>query len=184
MGWGTKKQKNCATGIPDGRVKAMLATKTNRLIKYFSSCSREIHKSQSLVASDSKRRFQKWGIDPYRGLGGVKAPLHIVLSVTFFFFFFFHTSTFQLLDKPCGHKCRPFSPPPPPVLAFNFVSRIPCRIQQSHCSSVFSSRSVANSRPRAVRKSICAQEKSLRIYTSMHSGGARTHETNLYQARG
>ena len=88
----------------------MLATKTNRLIKYFSSCSREIHKSQSLVASDSKRRFQKWGIDPYRGLGGVKAPLHIVLSVTFFFFF---SSTLLLSSFWTSHVVTSVAPSPP-----------------------------------------------------------------------
>ena len=64
----------------------------------------------------------------------------------------------------------------PPVLPFNFYralgSPIPLLVD-------FSS-SVANSRSRAFRKSICAQEK---VPTNA-LGGARTHETDLYQARG
>ena len=46
------------------------------------------------------------------------------------------------------------------------------------------SSSVANSRSRAFRKSICAQEK---VPTNLYKyalGGIRTHETDLYQARG
>ena len=87
-----------------------------------------------------------------------------------------NTSTFQLLDKPWS-QCRPFSPP---VLAFNFCgaqgSAIPLLVD-------FSS-SVANSRSRAFRKSICAQEKvSMNLY-EYALRGARTHETDLYQARG
>ena len=57
------------------------------------------------------------------------------------------------------------------------------RVQQSQCSSVFQS-SVANSRSRAFRKSICAQEK---VPTNLYEYalvGARTHDTDLYQARG
>ena len=52
------------------------------------------------------------------------------------------------------------------------------------------SSNVANSRFRAFRESICAQEKrSLRIYTSMHSGGLELltysrHEDNLLRYRG
>ena len=48
-------------------------------------------------------------------------------------------------------------PSPPPVLAFNFCF-IAHRVQQSHCWSIFSSND-ANSRSRAFRLSICAQEK-------------------------
>ena len=63
---------------------------------------------------------------------------------------FFNTSTFQLLNKPRGHRCRLF----PPVLAFNFYrakgSAIPLLVD-------FSS-SVANSRSRVFRKSICVQK--------------------------
>ena len=51
------------------------------------------------------------------------------------------------------------------------------RVQQSHCSKIFSS-SVANSRARTL------QEK---VPTNLYEyalGGIRTHETDLYQARG
>ena len=37
----------------------------------------------------------------------------------------------DLLDKPRGHRCRPFSPP---VRAFIFIAH---RVQHSHCSSIF-----------------------------------------------
>ena len=47
------------------------------------------------------------------------------------------------------------------------------------------SSSVANSRsPRAFRKSICAQEKVPTKLYEYALAGARTHETDLYQARG
>ena len=53
------------------------------------------------------------------------------------------------------------------------------------------SSSVANSRSRAFRKSICAQGKSLRMYTSIHSGGLELTkltytrlEDNLIRHRG
>ena len=62
-----------------------------------------------------------------------------------------------------GYRCRPF---PPPVFAFNFLAH---RVQ--HQLIVDFSSSVANSRSRAFRKSISAQEKVPRIYTSTHSGG-------------
>ena len=74
-------------------------------------------------------------------------------------------------------ECRPFSPP---VLAFNFyranVSAIPLLVD-------FSS-SVANSHSRAFRRSFCAQEKVPTNLCEYALGGARTHETDLYQARG
>ena len=76
-----------------------------------------------------------------------------------------------------GHRCRPFFPP---VLSFIFYraygSAIPLLVD-------FSS-SVANSRSGAFRKSICAQENiptNLYVYALK---GTRTHETDLYQARG
>ena len=43
---------------------------------------------------------------------------------------------------------------------------------------------VANSRSRAFRKSICAQEKVPANFYEHALGGVRTHETDLYQARG
>ena len=44
--------------------------------------------------------------------------------------------------------------------------------------------SAANSRSRAFRKSICAQEKIPANIYEYALGGIRTHETDLYQARG
>ena len=95
------------------------------------------------------------------------------------FVFFFLTLLLSSFWTSRGHRCRPF--PPPPVLAFMFYraygSAIPLLVD-------FSSSSVANSRSRAFRKSNCAQEK---VPTNLYEyalGGARTHETDLYQARG
>ena len=88
--------------------------------------------------------------------------LYAYYIIPLFFCFFPHTSTFQLLDKPCCHRCRPFSSPGS-CLQFCIAHRIPLLVD-------FSS-SVANSRSRALRKSICAQQKSPRIYTSRQSGG-------------
>ena len=90
-------------------------------------------------------------------------------------FFFSHTSTFQLLDKPWSQV----SSLPPPGSCLQFLSRIGFN---NHCSSIF--HRVANSRSRAFRKSIFAQEKVPTILYEYAIGGARTHETDLYQARG
>ena len=76
-----------------------------------------------------------------------------------------------------GHRCRPFFPP---VLAFNFSS---CIGFSNPTARRFSS-SVTSSRSRIFRKSIFAQEK---VPTNLYEyalGGIRTHETDLYQARG
>ena len=74
-----------------------------------------------------------------------------------------------------GHRCRPFSPP---VLAFNcyraWGSAIPLLVDFS--SSVAKSRSF--------RKSICAHEKVPMNSYEYGLGGTRTHETDLYKARG
>ena len=91
-------------------------------------------------------------------------------------FFFFLTLLLSSSWTSRGHRCRPFSPP---VLAFNFY-----RAQGPVIPLLddFSS-SIANSRSRAFRKSICAQEK---VPTNLYTyalRGARTHETDLYQAR-
>ena len=84
-----------------------------------------------------------------------------------------------------GHRCRPF--PPPPVLAFNFITQ---RVQLSHCSSIFHrvllTHAVALSASQCVHK-----KKSQRIYTSMHSAGLELTkltytrlEDNLIRHRG
>ena len=96
-------------------------------------------------------------------------PVHTILSRAFF------NLTLQVSSfwTSRGRRCRPFSPP---VLAFNFYraqgSAIPLLVDFST--------SVANSRSRAFRKSICAQEN---VPTNVYEhalGGARTHETDLY----
>ena len=76
-----------------------------------------------------------------------------------------------------GHRCRPFSPP---VFAFNLYralgSAIPLLVD-------FSS-SVANSRSRVLRKSVWAQKE---VPTNLYEYAlreVRSHETDLYQARG
>ena len=85
-----------------------------------------------------------------------------------------HTSTYFHTRR--VSRCRPFFPP---VLAFNLYrakgSATPLLVD-------FPS-SVANPRSCAFRNGIRAQEK---VPTSLYEcalGGARTHETDLYQAR-
>ena len=86
-------------------------------------------------------------------LGGL-----LIIRSNFFFFFFFCTLSLSSFWTSRGHRCHPFSSP---VLAFNFYralgSAIPLLVD---CSS-----SVANSRSRAFRKSICPQEK---VPTNLH----------------
>ena len=90
--------------------------------------------------------------------------------------FFFHTFTFQLLDKPWSQLSSLL---PPRFLPSIFIAH---RVQQSHCSSNFDrvllTHALALSGSQFVHK-----KKSQRIYKST-LGGARTHETDLYQARG
>ena len=95
----------------------------------------------------------------------------------YFYFIFFRTHLLSSFWTSRGHRCRPFSSR---VLAFIFRraqgSAIPLLVD-------FSS-SVANSRARALRKSMCAQEK---IPTKLYEcalGGIRTHQTDIYHARG
>ena len=92
----------------------------------------------------------------------------------FSFFLFSHTFTFQLLDKSWSQVSSLL----PPGSCLQFLSRIGF---SNPTARRFSS-SVAHSRSRAFRKSICAQEK---VPTNLYAyalGGARTHETDLYQA--
>ena len=92
-------------------------------------------------------------------------------------YIFSQTSTFQLLDnKPWSQLSSLL----PPGSCLQFLSRIGSAIPLL----VDLSSRVANSRSRAFHKSICAQEK---VPTNLYEyalGGARTHETDLYQARG
>ena len=99
--------------------------------------------------------------------------------VRYIFFYFLQTYTFQLLDKPWSQVSSLL---PPRFLPLIFIAH---RIQQSHRSSllhlVLLTHALALSASHFVHK-----EKSPRIYTSVHLGGfgIRTHETDLYQARG
>ena len=96
----------------------------------------------------------------------VRTPALLVVPLFFYSnLFLFRTLVFSSFWTSRGHRCCPFFPP---VLAFHF-----CREEGSAIPLVvhFSS-SVANSRSRIFRDSICAQEKkSRRIYCSMHSAG-------------
>ena len=88
-----------------------------------------------------------------------------------------HISTFQLPDKPWSQVSSLL----PPGFCLHFLSRIwgsaiPLLVDLSS--------SVANSHSRAFRyKSICAQEKVPTKLYEYALAGARTHETDLYQAR-
>ena len=114
---------------------------------------------------------------------GLKACLAYIhtskyVGIVCVFFLFPHTFTFF---PPSGQAVvTSVVLSPPPVLAFNFYraegSAIPLLVD-------FSS-SVANSRSRVFRKSICAQVK---VPTNLYEyalGGIRTYETDLNQARG
>ena len=101
-----------------------------------------------------------------------------ILGISSFFFLSFSHILLASFWTSRGHRCRPFSPP---VLAFIFYrawgsAAIPLLVD-------FSS-SVANSRSRVFRKSICAQAKVPTILHAYELGRIRTHETDLYQARG
>ena len=88
------------------------------------------------------------------------------MSELIYFILFSAQSTFQLLDKPWSQVY--VVPSSPCGSCFQFSSRIGL----SNPALIVDFLSiVANSRSRAFRESICAQEKSPRIYTSVHSGG-------------
>ena len=101
----------------------------------------------------------------------------VALYTYIYIYYFSHTLLLSSFWTSRGHRCRPFSPP---VLAFNSYpaqgSAIPKLVD-------FSS-SAVNSRSRAFRKSISAQEE---VPTNLYEyalGGIRTHETDLYQTQG
>ena len=90
--------------------------------------------------------------------------------------FFSRISTFQLLEKPWSQVSSLL----PQVLGFNFD-----RARGSAISLLVDfSLSFANSRSRAFRKSICAQEKVPTNIYEYALGGIRSRETDLYQVRG
>ena len=102
----------------------------------------------------------------------------------FCFIYCFHTFIFQLLDKPWSQVSSLL---PPQFLPSFFIAH---RVQQSHCSSIFHrvllTHALALSASQFVHK-----KNSLRIYTSMHSGGLELTkltytrlEDNLIRHRG
>ena len=102
---------------------------------------------------------------------------YIFMFAKYFFFFFSH-----FYFRASGQVVvTGVVPSPPRFLPSIFIVH---RVQQSHCTSIFHrvllTHALALSASEFVHK-----KKSQRIYTSMYAlGGARTHETNLYQARG
>ena len=88
------------------------------------------------------------------------------------FFVFCFLSHFYLPASGCGLRCRPFSPP---VRAFSFLSRTGFSILTARRLSS----NVANSRPRASRESICAQEKVPANLYEYALRGTRTHAIDL-----
>ena len=96
------------------------------------------------------------------------------------FFFLSHTCTFQLLDKPWSQVSSLL----PPGSCLQFSSRIGFSNPTARRFFIECCLTVANSRSRAFRKPVYAQEK---VPTNLYKyalGGARTHDTDLYQARG
>ena len=89
----------------------------------------------------------------------------------FLFLFLFLTLTFQLLDKLWSQVSYLL----PPGTCLQFLSRIGFSIPTARR---FSS-NVANSRFRAFRESICAQEKAPTNVYEYALGGTRTHEIDL-----
>ena len=94
------------------------------------------------------------------------------------FFLRGHTSTLQLLDKATWSQVSSRLPPGSCLQFYRaWGSAIPLFVD-------FSWSVVADSRSRAFRKSICAQEKAPSNLYEYALGGARIHESGLYEARG
>ena len=92
-------------------------------------------------------------------------------------YIFWRTSTFQLLDVQVVVTAVVLPWPPPGYCLYCLLAH---RVQ--HPLIVDFSSGVANSRSRAFRKSISAQDDKLHEYAL---GGIRTHEADLlYHARG
>ena len=94
------------------------------------------------------------------------------LDLFLFFFSFFVSLLLSTFSTSCGLRCRPFSPP---GTCLQFLWRIRFSITTARRLSS----NVANSRFRAFRESICAQEK---VPTNLYEyalGGTRTHEMDL-----
>ena len=106
---------------------------------------------------------------------GMVVRLHIPYYT--FFFFFAHSDFPASGQKPWSQVS---SLPSPRFLPSIFIAH---RVQHSHCSSIFYqvllTHAIALSASQFVHKKKCR-----RRYTRNALGGARTHETNLYHARG
>ena len=95
-------------------------------------------------------------------------------SIVYYILFYFILFTLLLssLWTSRGHRCRPF--PPPPGSCFQFLSRIGF---SNPTARRFFVECVANSRSRAFRKSICAQEKvPTNLYEHKHLAGLELAE--------
>ena len=95
------------------------------------------------------------------------------MVILFLAHFYFPASGRASLD----HRCRLFLPPRYCLHVFGAH-----RVQHPLIVDITSS--VANLRSRAFRKSISAQEKAPQKYIRVRTRGIRTHEIDLYQARG
>ena len=89
---------------------------------------------------------------------------------------YFNNFTFQLLDKLWSQVSSLL----PLGCCLQFLSRIGFSNPTARRFFI----ECYYSRSRAFRKSICAQEKVATNLYEYALGGARTHETDLYQARG
>ena len=107
----------------------------------------------------------------------ITSTYHYAYLLRIHIYLFFFTFLLSSFWTGRGHSYRTFFPS---VLAFNFYraygSAVPLLVD-------FSS-SFANSRSRAFLKPSCAQEKVPTDSYEYALGGARIHETGLYQARG
>ena len=95
---------------------------------------------------------------------GLAPPLAASYTIISCFFCFFCALLLSSFWTSRGHRCSLFFPQ---VLAFNFIAH---RVQQSHCSSIFHRVLLAHALALSANQFV-NKEKSLRMYTSMHSAG-------------
>ena len=99
----------------------------------------------------------------------------MILLLSSFFFFFSHTPTFQLLDKPWSQV----SSLPPPGSCLRLLSRMGF---SNPTARRFFIECCELTLPRFPQVNLCTR-KSLHEFVREYAlGGARTHETDLYQA--
>ena len=133
---------------------------------------------QNTVKKKSSRKgpFSTGGIRLYKKC--LERILYVLCPRLPSFFFIPYTFTFQLLDKPWSQVSSLL----PPGSCLHFSSRIGC--SNPTARRFFIECCYNNSRCLAFRKSICAQEKVPTNFYECALGGARTYETDPYQARG